>query len=165
MIEIVVAASENGVIGKEDSLPWKQRADMQRFRQITMGHPVIMGRKTYESIGRPLPGRKTVVITRAKLSFPSEVTIVKSFDCALTYAEDYANDKGVDEIVAFGGASIYRSAIPIAKTIYKTEVNLYPDGDTFFPEYKRDEWREVARSDFAAQNDSFTYSYVQLDRI
>tara|TARA_B100000963_G_scaffold318055_1_gene298894 strand:- start:231 stop:503 length:273 start_codon:yes stop_codon:yes gene_type:complete len=90
---------------------------------------------------------------------------VKSFDCALKCAEDYANDMGVDEIVAFGGASIYESAIPIARKIYKTEVNLYPDGDTFFPEYKRDEWREVARSDFAAQNDSFSYSYVQLDRI
>ena len=90
---------------------------------------------------------------------------MKSFDCALTYAEKYANDMGVDEIVAFGGARIYESAIPIAKKIYKTEVNLHPDGDTFFPEYKREEWREVARSDFAAQNNSFAYSYVQLDRI
>ena len=75
----------------------------------------------------------------------SEVKVVKSFGCAVTYAEAYANDMGVDEIVAFGGARIYESAIPIAKKIYKTEVDLHPDGDTFFPEYKRDEWREVAR--------------------
>ena len=164
-VVLVVAVAANGVIGVTGGLPWHLPEDLARVKELTMGKPLIMGRKTYESIGRPLPGRKTVVITRAKLSFPSEVTIVKSFNCALTYAENYANDMGVDEIVAFGGASIYESAIPIAKKIYKTEVNLYPDGDTFFPEYKRDEWREVARSDFAAQNDSFTYSYVQLDRI
>ena len=164
-VVLVVAVAANGVIGVTGGLPWHLPEDLARVKELTMGKPLIMGRKTYESIGRPLPGRKTVVITRANLSFPSEVTIVKSFDCALTYAEDYANDKGVDEIVAFGGASIYESAIPIAKKIYKTEVNLYPNGDTFFPEYKRDEWREVARSDFPAKNDSFSYSYVQLDRI
>ena len=72
---------------------------------------------------------------------------------------------GADQIIAFGGARIYEAAIPIAKKIYKTEVNLYPDGDTFFPEYNTDEWREVARSDFTAQNNSFTYSYLQLNRI
>ena len=164
-VVLVVAVAANGVIGVTGGLPWHLPEDLARVKELTMGKPLIMGRKTYESIGRPLPGRKTVVITRTKLSFPSEVTIVKSFDCALTYAEDYANAMGVDQIVAFGGASIYGSAIPIAKKIYKTEVNLYPAGDTFFPEYNRDEWREVARSDFAAQNDSFTYSFVQLDRI
>ena len=164
-VVLVVAVAANGVIGVTGGLPWHLPEDLARVKELTMGKPLIMGRKTYESIGRPLPGRKNVVITRAKLSFPSEVTIVKSFDCALTYAENYANDMGVDEIVAFGGASIYESAIPIARKIYKTEVNLYPDGDTFFPEYKRDEWREVARSDLVAQDDSFTYSYVQLDRI
>ena len=164
-VVLVVAVAANGVIGVTGGLPWHLPEDLARVKELTMGKPLIMGRKTYESIGRPLPGRKTVVITRAKLSFPSEVTIVKSFDCALKYAENYANDVGVDEIVAFGGASIYKSAIPIAKKIYKTEVNLYPYGDTFFPEYKRDEWREVARSDLVAQDDSFTYSYVQLDRI
>jgi len=164
-VVLVVAVAANGVIGVTGGLPWHLPEDLVRVKELTMGKPLIMGRKTYESIGRPLPGRKTVVITRSNLSFPSEVTIVKSFDCALKCAEDYANDMGVDEIVAFGGASIYESAIPIARKIYKTEVNLYPDGDTFFPEYKRDEWREVARSDFAAQNDSFSYSYVQLDRI
>ena len=164
-VVLVVAVAANGVIGVTGGLPWHLPEDLARVKELTMGKPLIMGRKTYESIGRPLPGRKTVVITRANLSFPSEVTIVKSFDCALKCAEDYANDMGVDEIVAFGGASIYESAIPIARKIYKTEVNLYPDGDTFFPEYKRDEWREVARSDFPAKNDSFSYSYVQLDRI
>jgi dihydrofolate reductase len=164
-VVLVVAVAANGVIGMTGGLPWHLPQDLSRVKAITMGKPLIMGRKTYESIGRPLPGRKTIVITRAKISFPSEVKVVKSFGCAVTYAEAYANDMGVDEIVAFGGARIYESAIPIAKKIYKTEVNLHPDGDTFFPEYKRDEWREVARTDFAPQNNSFAYSYVQLERI
>ena len=164
-VVLVVAVAANGVIGMTGGLPWHLPQDLARVKAITMGKPLIMGRKTYESIGRPLPGRKTIVITRAKTSFPSEVKVVKSFVCALKYAEAYAVDMGVDEIIAFGGARIYESAIPIAKKIYKTEVNLHPDGDTFFPEYKMDEWREVARSDFAAQNNSFSYSYVQLDRI
>ena len=164
-VVLVVAIAANGVIGMTGGLPWHLPEDLARVKALTMGKPLIMGRKTYESIGRPLPGRKTIVITRAKTSFPSEVKVVKSFVCALTYAEAYAVNMGADEIVAFGGARIYESAIPIAKKIYKTEVNLHPDGDTFFPEYKMDEWREVARSDFAAQNNSFAYSYVQLDRI
>tara|TARA_Y100001978_G_scaffold195129_1_gene203007 strand:- start:263 stop:787 length:525 start_codon:yes stop_codon:yes gene_type:complete len=162
---LVVAVAANGVIGAKGGLPWHLPEDLVRVKELTMGKPLIMGRKTYESIGRPLPGRRTVVITRTEPSFPSEVTIVKSFECALTYAEDYANAMGADQIIAFGGARIYEAAIPIAKKIYKTEVNLYPDGDTFFPEYNTDEWREVARSDFTAQNNSFTYSYLQLNRI
>ena len=164
-VVLVVAVAANGVIGMTGALPWHLPQDLARVKALTMGKPLIMGRKTYESIGRPLPGRKTIVITRAKISFPSEVKVVKSFGCAVAYAEAYANDMGVDEIVAFGGARIYESAIPIAKKIYKTEVKLHPDGDTFFPEYKRDEWREVARTDFAPQNNSFAYSYVQLERI
>ena len=91
-VVLVVAIAANGVIGMTGALPWHLPQDLARVKALTMGKPLIMGRKTYESIGRPLPGRKTIVITRAKVSFPSEVKVVKSFDCALTYAEKYAND-------------------------------------------------------------------------
>ena len=110
-VVLVVAVAANGVIGMTGALPWHLPQDLARVKALTMGKPLIMGRKTYESIGRPLPGRKTIVITRAKVSFPSEVRVVKSFGCALTYAEKYANDVGVDEIVAFGGARIYRRRV------------------------------------------------------
>ena len=129
-VVLVVAVAANGVIGMTGGFPASTQ-DLARVKAITMGKPLIMGRKTYESIGRPLPGRKTIVITRAKISFPPEVKVVKSFGCAVTYAKEYANDMGVDEIVAFGGARVYESAIPIAKKIYKTEVDLHPDGIIF----------------------------------
>ena len=103
-VVLVVAVAANGVIGMTGALPWHLPQDLARVKALTMGKPLIMGRKTYESIGRPLPGRKTIVITRAKISFPPEVKVVKSFGCAVTYAKEYANDMGVDEIVAFGGA-------------------------------------------------------------
>ena len=165
IVVLVVAVAANGVIGASGGLPWHLPGDLARVKKLTMGKPLIMGRKTYESIGRPLPGRKTIVITRAKTKYPTEVSVSKSFDHALKNAEDYASAMGADEIIAFGGARIYEEAIPIAKKIYKTEIQLFPEGDTFFPDYRSDEWCEVFRENFSSQSTPFAFSYVQLDRL
>ena len=165
IVVLVAAVAANGVIGVSGGLPWHLPGDLARVKKLTMGKPLIMGRKTYESIGRPLPGRKTIVITRAKTTYPAEVSISKSFDQALKNAEDYANTMGANEIVAFGGARVYEEAIPIAKKIYKTEIQLFPEGDTFFPDYCSDEWSEVSRENFSAKSKSVAFSYVQLDRL
>ena len=165
IVVLVVAVAANGVIGVSGGLPWHLPGDLARVKKLTMGKPLIMGRKTYESIGRPLPGRKTIVITRAKTTYPAEVSISKSFDHALKNAEDYACALGVNEIVPFGRARVYEQAIPIAKKIYKTEIQLFPEGDTFFPDYCSDEWSEVSRENFSAQSKSVAFSYVQLDRL
>ena len=165
IVVLVVAVAANGVIGASGGLPWHLPGDLARVKKLTMGKPFIMGRKTYESIGRPLPGRKTIVITRAKTTYPAEVSISKSFDQALENAEGYGNTMGANEIVAFGGARVYEESIPIAKKIYKTEIQLFPEGDTFFPDYCSDEWSEVSRENFSAQSKSVAFSYVQLDRL
>tara|TARA_B100000614_G_scaffold262903_1_gene299920 strand:- start:90989 stop:91471 length:483 start_codon:yes stop_codon:yes gene_type:complete len=128
MIEIVVAASENGVIGKEDSLPWKQRADMQRFRQITMGHPVIMGRKTYESIPSDLEGRYQVVLTRdAKYFVNGETIVAHSPEEALDVALDIDNT-----VFIIGGEEVYNLFLEKADTIHLTRIHADIEGDAFF---------------------------------
>ena len=131
-VVLVVAVAANGVIGMTGALPWHLPQDLARVKALTMGKPLIMGRKTYESIGRPLPGRKTIVITRAKISFPSEVKVVKSFGCALTYAEKYANDMGVDEIVAFGGRASMNLLSQLQKKFTKLKLTCIQMVTHFF---------------------------------
>jgi dihydrofolate reductase len=138
---IVVAVSENGVIGRGGELPWRLSNDLRRFKQLTMGHTVIMGRRTWESIGRPLPGRRMIVVSRQP-SFrvePDEVRIASSLDEALRIAAS-AND---DEAFIIGGAELYRTALPLANRLYLTRVHAVVDGDTFFPAISWHDWRLV----------------------
>jgi dihydrofolate reductase len=164
-ISLIVAAARNGVIGRAGKLPWHLPADLRRFKQLTTGKPVLMGRKTYDSIGKPLPGRTNIVITRDPAYAPPGVTVAHSFDAAIATARDVAKRTGADEIAVVGGADIFRLAFPIAGRIHLTEVRADVAGDTVFPAFERSEWREVSREDHAAESaDGFAYSFVVLDR-
>lgn len=134
-LAIIVAAAKNGVIGKNNQLPWHLPQDLKYFKAVTLGKPVIMGRKTFESIGRPLPGRTNIVVTRDKLWCPhSEIVVVHSLEQAISRAADViaASATTMDEAMIIGGAEIYRTALPLANKIYLTEIDAEPDGDAFF---------------------------------
>lgn len=164
-VALMVAAAENGVIGRNNALPWHLPGDLQYFKRTTMGKPIIMGRKTYDSVGKPLPGRTNIIITRNP-DFRAEGTrVVSSLDEALSLAEDIALIDGVDEVVVVGGAEIYRLALPRASRIYITEVHAAVEGDAVFPEVDWSEWVESSRERFAAvQPNPYDYSFVVYDR-
>jgi dihydrofolate reductase len=159
LISLIAAVAENGVIGKDGDLAVRISADLKRFKALTMGKPLITGRKNYESVGRPLPGRKNIVITRRKDYAPEGVTVVNSFDDALRAA------KPAEEVMVMGGADIFALALPRADKFYLTEIHASPDGDVFMPKWGRNEWREVFREDHPADDDTPAYSFVDLDRV
>ena len=141
MINIIVAVAENGVIGDKNSLLWHISEDLRNFKRITSGHPVIMGRKTYESLGRPLPNRTNVVITRSEM-FIEGCTVVHSLE------EAVGMFPAGEEVFIIGGAQIYEQALPIADRFYLTRVGRAYDGDTSFPEWDESEWRLVSAEHF-----------------
>lgn len=139
-VVIVAAVGRNGVIGFDGGLPWRIPADMKRFRGLTMGQALVMGRATFESIGRPLPGRTTIVLTRNPDWSHREVTVVASLDEAI----GKAHEAGLDAFIA-GGAEVYRAALGIADSMELTEVDAAPVGDTYFPDVDWEQWREIVR--------------------
>lgn len=142
-LAIVVAAAKNGVIGRNNQLPWHLPEDLKYFKAITLGKPIIMGRKTYESIGKPLPGRTNIVVTRNKgWSAAEGVIVTNSFEHALAEAQTVlGNDvQPFNEVMVIGGAEIYRSALRLADRIYLTRVDLEPEGDATFGHLKDDDW-------------------------
>lgn len=166
---IVVAAAQNGTIGKENTLPWKISADLQHFKSVTMGHPIIMGRKTYESIGRPLPGRTTIVVTRQADWAPEggsdAVKVVHGLDEAIALAADVAKSMGVDAAMLVGGAQLYRQSIDRATKVVLTEVHQDIEGDASFPQLDGNIWRETQRMRYAADDkNEYDYSFVELLR-
>lgn len=146
-VSLLVAHARNRVIGRDGGMPWRLPADLKRFKALTMGKPVLMGRKTFESIGKPLPGRENIVITRNRAWRADGVRVCHSLDAALEAA-------GTAEAMVIGGAGIYREALPLARRIYLTLVYADIDGDTFFPEYDASEWIETAREDRAPDADN-----------
>ena len=141
-VTIVAAVGRNGVIGVDGGLPWHLPDELQRFKELTMGHVLVMGRKTYESIGRPLPGRTTVVVTRGPDWRPGA-------DGVLVVAQRCRGDRGRggdrDEVFVVGGAEVYAAALPLTDRLALTFVDAEPEGDTFFPAVDWEEWRETAR--------------------
>lgn len=156
-LTLVVARADNGVIGRDNALPWRISADLKRFKALTLGKPVVMGRKTFESIGRPLPGRHNIVLTRDPGWTAAGVTPVRDLDAALAVAGD------ADDAMIVGGAEIYAQAMPRAARIELTEVHASPEGDTVMPA-PGPEWAEVARERHAADGDTPAYSFVTLER-
>ncbi len=143
-VSIIAAVAVNGVIGREGGLPWRLSADLKRFKALTMGHHVVVGRRTWESIGRPLPGRTLVVVSRT-LERPVDGVLV-----AGSFAEALRAARGDTEVFVAGGAEIYRLALPLADRIYLTRVHASVDGDTQFPEMEWAAWRRVGADDQAA---------------
>ena len=159
MINIIVAIAENGVIGDKNRLLWHISEDLRNFKRITSGHPVIMGRKTYESLGRPLPNRTNVVITRSEILIEG-CTVAHSLDEAVgMFPVD-------EEIFIIGGAQIYEQALPIADRFYLTRVGRAYDGDTRFPEWDESEWRLVSREQFdRGENFDAPFTFELYERI
>lgn len=159
-ITLVVALAENGVIGRDNGLAWHLRSDLRRFKALTMGKPMLMGRKTYESIGKPLPGRRTLVLTRDRGFSAEGVTTVHDWADALAEAKD------AEELMVVGGGEIYRLALPHADRLHLTEVAGCPDGDTRFPDIDRHLFRETLREAHAAgEHDERAFSFVDLERV
>ncbi|MGE3246952.1 MAG: dihydrofolate reductase [Beijerinckiaceae bacterium] len=144
-ITLVAAVARNGVIGGGNRLLWRVSSDLQRFKAVTLGKPMIMGRKTWDSIGRPLPGRETIVVTRDPAFAPEGAHVAGSFDEALSAGSTLARKMGADEIIVAGGGEIYALAMEIADRLVVTEVDLAPEGDTVFPAIDPEIWRETAR--------------------
>ncbi len=159
-IAIIVAMDERGVIGKNNDLPWRLSADLQYFRRTTMGKPIIMGRNTHESIGRPLPGRRNIVVTGQSAYKADGCEVVHSIDEALAVCEQ------VPEVMIMGGASLYQQTLPLADRVYLTRVHATVDGDTWFPDWHEADWALQSCEDHGADdNNEYDYSFMRYERI
>jgi dihydrofolate reductase len=158
-VELVVAAAENDVIGRDNRLPWHLPADFRHFRALTLGRQVLMGRKTYESIGKALPDRTNLVLSRRAQFAPADCKVVTTLDDARAAA-------GEDPpLMVIGGAEIYRICMPFASRIHLTLVHAQIDGDTFFPDWRSAEWRDSGRERHEADGrNAYAYSFITLDR-
>ena len=164
-ISLIVARADNGVIGVENQLPWHLPCDLQYFKRITLGKPVVMGRKTFESIGRPLPGRTNVVVTTNTDWSAPGVRVVHSLADAFTKAEAQADLDGVDEVMLIGGATLYREAMPLVDRMYVTQVALRPDGDAFFDAPDPEQFERTAAETHSADGTTPAHTYEVWDRI
>lgn len=164
-ISLIVAVAENGVIGANGRLPWRLSADLKTFRRLTMGNPIIMGRKTFQSLKGPLDGRDNIVLTTDPFFEAPGVSVVDSFADALTLARTLALTRGADEIMVIGGAEVFRTALPQAERIYWTAVHAEPEGDVRFPDVDLSGWVEVEREPLATgEKDDVTATLRVLDR-
>ena len=158
-ISAIVAQSENRVIGINNQLPWHLPLDLRHFKEVTLGKTILMGRKTYESIGKALPGRTNVVLTRDPLFSAPGCVVVRDIETALQAVT-------TDEVVVIGGALIYESLLPRVDYLYLTQVHTTLEGDAFFPELPAEEWREVSREQFAQdEKHLYAYTFVELERV
>lgn len=161
---LMVAMARNRVIGRNDALPWYLPEDLKYFKRMTLGKPIIMGRKTFESIGKPLPGRANLVVTRNPNWGHAGVRVFHDLESAYRSAEAQAAIDGVEEVVIIGGGEIFAEALPDAERLYLTEVHADVEGDAYFPEVDWGQWHEVKREDFArSENNPFDYSFVVFD--
>ena len=147
---LVAAVAENGVIGRAGGLPWRLKTDLKRFRALTVGHPVVMGRKTYLSFGKPLKDRTNIVVTRDPEFTAAGIVVTPSLEAALEVAEGDALRRGAAAIVIGGGADIYAADNRLAARLEITRVHARPEGDTMFPAIDPARWRETAREEYAA---------------
>lgn len=164
-IALIAAVAENGVIGRDNALPWRLSSDLRRFRALTMGKPIIMGRRTFQSIGRLLPGRDMIVVSRSLPSAPEGVTLARSLEEALQAGQERAAARAVGEVFVTGGGELYARAMPIADRLYITHVRLAPPGDARFPPIDPTLWQVVSREPMArAQGDEAEAEFVTYER-
>ena len=154
-ISLIVAFADNRVIGINNSLPWHLSADLKRFRRLTMGKPILMGRKTFESIGRPLPGRINVIVTRNKNYQPEGCIVCHSLEVVLEKFKDHP------ALMIIGGESLYEIGFPIAHRLYLTRIHHHFEGDRFFPEFNLDQWKVESRQDYLVGADNpYNFSFI-----
>ena len=160
MVSIIVATAEDNVIGKDNQLIWHLPADLKHFKQLTMGHPILMGRKTYESIGKPLPGRTSIIITRQEDFQAEGCIVVHSVQEAIAKAKELD-----DQVYIIGGAEIYKQALPLTDCIELTKIHHHFEGDTYFPEIKESEWEVVAEENHTPdEKNKYNYTFLTLKR-
>jgi dihydrofolate reductase len=165
-VVLIAAVAENGVIGRNNALPWHIRSDLQHFKRLTVGRPVVMGRKTYESIGKPLKDRTNIVITRDPGYAAEGIVVAHGLDTAMQMARDDAKERGADSIAVIGGSGVFNETLPMADRLEITEVHASPEGDTFFPPIDTKNWRETARMRHpAAPQDDADISFITYERV
>jgi dihydrofolate reductase len=164
-IVLIAAVADNGVIGRDNALPWRLSSDLKRFKALTVGKPVVMGRKTFLSIGKPLPDRTNIVVTRDPTFRAGGVTVARSVEAALATARDDAVRRGVSEIAVIGGTEIFAQILTVADRLEITHVHARPDGDAHFPAIDPKLWHERARSEQpAGPRDDASVSFVTYER-
>jgi dihydrofolate reductase len=165
VIALVVARAENGAIGVGGDLPWRLSTDLKQFRKVTLGKPVIMGRRTFMSLLRPLDGRANIVLTRNAAFVAPGAVMAYNLEEALDVARKEAAHAGVDEIMVIGGDDVFRAVMPLAKRIYLTEVHARPHADTWFKDFNLNDWRELSRERHEpGPKDEYPFSFVLLER-
>ena len=162
---LIVAVAENGVIGIDNKMPWHIPADLKYFKKVTMGKPLLMGRKTFESLGKPLPGRPHIVVSRDQTFAYPEVEVRHSLEEGFDLAKAKAESMGLEEFMIIGGANIYQQLLPKVDRMYLTQVHTSYKGDAFFPDYDSQQWREQSREDIEPTDSTAGYSFLVLDRI
>jgi len=164
-LALVVAVAKNGVIGMEGGMPWHLSTDLKRFKRDTLGKPVIMGRRTFESIGKALPGRLNIVVSRSEF-VAADTVHATSINAAMFLAEGWARENDAKEICVIGGGQIYNETLPLASRLYVTHVMAEPDGDTRFPEISEAEWTPIEREEVPrGKKDSAETLYVVYDKL
>jgi len=165
LLSLIAALADNRCIGIGNKLPWYLPEDLKYFKAVTMGKPIIMGRTTFDSLGRPLPNRCNIVVTRNRDFSHPGVKLAHSLEEAIRIGESVAHIEGGEEIVVIGGAEIYRQALPLVGRMYLTEVHKSVAGDAFFPEFDRSQWQESGRRAFHYEPAQLDYSFVTYERI
>jgi dihydrofolate reductase len=158
-LTLIAAVARNGVIGRDGRIPWRISGDLPRFQRITMGHPIVMGRRTWDSLGKPLPGRRNIVVSRTPGLKLEGAEVCRSLAAALAACAD------ASEVFVIGGTEAYREALPLAKRLLLTEIHADIDGDAHFPPFDRSLWRETRREHHPANTDNpHAFSYVDYER-
>jgi dihydrofolate reductase len=162
---LIAAVAENGVIGRNNQLPWHIKSEFQYFKTTTLGHPIVMGRRSFESLGKPLPKRANIIVTRDTSFSAKGVIVAHSVEEGVSIAKDIAAKENVGEVFIGGGADIYRLSLPHADRLYLTEIHLKPEGDTRFPAFDRNDWKEVKREFHPKQEgETADYTITVLER-
>lgn len=164
-VALLVAVAQNGVIGRDNRLLWHLKTDLRRFKALTTGKPLVIGRRTHESIGRLLPGRETIILSRDPAYAVAGAHVVAGIEPALALGDRLATESGAGEVIVGGGGDVYRLALPRADRIYMTRVSLTPKGDATFPELDPSQWRETARQAHAAgPDDEAPFTFIDYIR-
>ena len=164
-IAMIAGVAENGVIGSHQTIPWRIPSDFAYFKRMTMGKPIVMGRKQFETVGKPLPGRTNIIVTRQKGYQPEGTLVFSSIDAALAEAQNIAVADGVDEIMIIGGGEIYAQLMPQADRLYISHIDLHPEGDVRFPEIDPLQWEVVGEPQIVpSEKDSATYRVKVYER-
>ena len=163
-VSLIVAATRNQVIGRDNQMPWHLPADLRYFKQRTLGKPIIMGRKTWESLGRPLPGRLNIVVTRQTDIALEGAEVFADLQAAIERGQEWASEQGVDEVMVIGGGQLYQQALALTQRVYLTRIDLELEGDTFFPVLDARQWQQTEAQAHPAQEQEPGYTFEVWQR-